>query len=274
VTEDAPASPAHAYHQYLEPAIFQPLLEQVMECAAPEPGDRVLDVACGTGVLARRASSLTGPSGRVTGVDLNPMMVEVARGIETHGGAPIEYLQGDACDLGFPDGSFDWAYCQQGLQFFPDRSSGVREMKRVLDVGGRVVIACWKGLDHLPLFAALTDAEEVHLGALGVGVTRDDLEAPFSLAEATEIDRLLAEAGFEEMEVVEREIQARFDDPDRFVGRMEFAYAAVVPQFAEDPSAFAAYLAAVTEDTKDIIESYRTDDQLVFPMRTNIAVAS
>lgn len=272
MTENQAANPAQGYHEYLGPALFEPLLEEVMACATPRPGERVLDVACGTGVLTRRAASEVGASGVVVGVDLNPMMVEVATAVGSPDGASIDYVQGDATSLDFPDRSFDSVYCQQGLQFFPDRAAGVGEMHRVLAEDGRAVVATWKPLDDLPLFAALTDAEDVHLKALGVGITRAELDAPFSLGDPEELEALLAEAGFQEVEVVDRTIEARFPDATRFVARMEFAYAAVIPQFAEDPSTFQAYLDAITEDTKDIVEQYRAGDEIVFPMHTNIAV--
>ena len=272
VTDSRP-TPAHAYQEYFGPAIFEPLVAKVLECAVPAPGDRVLDVACGTGIVTRRVAALAGRSGRVVGVDINPGMLEVARSVPTLNEARIDWLAGDGTALDLPDEALDLVYCQQGLQFFPDWAAGAGEMRRVLRDGGRAVIATWQGPDRHPLYAALADAEEPHLGALGVEISRQELEAPFLLGSAEELERILRGAGFTDIRIVERSIDARFATADRFVERMEFAYAAVIPQFAEDPAAFEAYLAAVARETTEIVERYRDGDHIVVPMHANIAIA-
>lgn len=267
-------SPAQAYQTYFGPSIFGPLVDVVVSVAPPRAGDRVLDVACGTGVVARRMAEIVGEGGTVVGIDINPKMIEVARSISVPGGPTIEYREGDGTALDLPAASFDYVCCQQGLQFFPDRTAGAAEMRRVLAPGGTAVVVTWKGLDHHPLYAAMADAEEPHLGSVGANVTRAELEAPFSLGDPEELRRLLADAGFASVEIAERSIEARFPDADRFVERMEFAYAAVIPQFAEDPAAFTRYLDAITEDTRDAVAAAREGDEVVVPMHANIAVAS
>lgn len=274
MNDNEPTSPARAYQEYFGPAIFEPLSDAVIECAAPRRGDQVIDVACGTGIIARRAAALVGTTGNVVGVDVNPAMVEIARSIPVPEGTPVEYQEGDGTALEFVDESFDFLYCQQGLQFFSDRVAGAQEMRRVLRPHGRAVVATWRGLDRHPLYAALADAEEPHLRALGVRVSRDELEAPFSLGDSDELRGLLTDAGFTQVQVEQRSINARFSTPDRFVERMEFAYAAVVPQFAEDRAAFGRFLEAINRDTRDVVEQYRKGDHVVVPMHSNIAIAS
>lgn len=265
-------TPAEAYQEYFAPAIFEPLADELLRCATPEPGDRVLDVACGTGIVTRRLAAAVGGAGQVVGVDLNPGMLQVATAQADPGATTIDYRQGDAQALDLPDDSFDLVLCQQGLQFLPDRAAGVREMHRVLVDKGRSAIACWQGLDRHPVFAALTEAEVPHLQAFGVEVTADDVVAPFSLGDADELASLLTSAGFRDVDVVERTIETRFATPERFVERMEYAYAAVVPQFTRDPEVFADYLARITESTRHIVERYVEGDRVVFPMHTHIAV--
>jgi SAM-dependent methyltransferase len=271
VTIQAP-SPAHAYQDFFGPAIFEPLRAHVIELAAPRRAERVIDVACGTGIVTRALAERVGPGGRVVGVDLNPMMIEVARSLPAPAGA-IEWREGDGTALDLPDAAFDLACCQQGLQFFPDRAAGAAELRRVLATGGRAVVAAWQGLDAHPLYAALADAEEPHLAALGVEITRAELTAPFSLGDAGALRALLTGAGFGEVEIATRTIQARFPGADRFVERMEHAYAAVMPRFAADPAAFQAYLDAIARDTRPIVESHRDGDDVVIPMHANIALA-
>jgi SAM-dependent methyltransferase len=267
-------NPTEAYQSYFGPAIFEPLTERVLAVAAPAAGERVIDVACGTGILTRRAAAHARPRGRVVGVDINPAMIETARAIEPDdASAPIEYRESDGTALDEPRGAYDVAYCQQGLQFFPDRAAGAAELRRVVRDGGRAVVAVWQGIDRHPLYAALADAEEPHLAALGVSLSREELIAPFSLGDADELRDLLTRAGFADIELTTDSIEARFADADRFVERLEYAYAAVVPAFAQDPAAFQAYLERIAADTQGVVEEYRAGDEVVVPMHANIAVA-
>src|SRR5687768_3660309 len=128
MTQQIDTAPAQAYETHLVPAIFKPHTEVTVGLAALQPGERVLDVACGTGVVSRAALGAVGPTGSVTGIDINPAMVEVARSL-----APdATFKQGSALELDVPDGSVDCVTVQQGLQFFPDRAAAAREMFRVL----------------------------------------------------------------------------------------------------------------------------------------------
>jgi ubiquinone/menaquinone biosynthesis C-methylase UbiE len=115
------------YERYLVPAIFGVWAPVLIDAAALRPGDRVLDLACGTGVVARQAKPHVGPTGAVTGVDLNPGMLAIARSVEPS----IDWQEGNAGALPFTDGSFDVVFCQLGMQYFPDRSAAIGEMHRV-----------------------------------------------------------------------------------------------------------------------------------------------
>ena len=271
MTDTIPATtPAEAYETYFGPAIFTPLADALLPHAAVGPGERVLDLACGTGIVTRRLPALVGDAGRVVGADINPAMLEVAR---RHGGGGVEWLEGNGTALDLPDAAFDLVVVQQGLQFFPDRQAGAAEIRRVLAGGGRLALAVWKGIDHHPLYAALAEAEAPRLVEHGVDVTYQDLVAPFSLGDATALCSLLLDSGFADVTLAEATVLARFPDADRFLERLEYPYAAVVPRFAEDPVAFAAYLDAVALATQEVVASYRQGDEIVVPMHTNIAVA-
>jgi SAM-dependent methyltransferase len=271
MTTQPTLTPAEVYQAYYGPAIFEPLTSILLEHARPAVGESVLDVACGTGIVTRRAAASVGA--RVVGVDLNPGMLEVAKDVTSATDLTIEWQQGDGASLELPDASFDLVLCQQGLQFFPDRGAGASEMRRVLRDGGRAVIATWQGPERHPLYTALADAELPELTRHGVPVTHDELVAPFSLGDPDEVRDLLRGAGFREVEISQASIVARFPDPDRFVERLEFAYAAVVPAFAEAPSAFANYLDAITERTREVVEGYRDGDHIAVPMHTSVAIA-
>lgn len=266
-------TPAEVYQEYYGPAIFQPLAEELLALATPQEGERILDIACGTGIATRRAAEVARKPARVVGVDLNPGMVAVAATLAAPPGVTVEWREGDGTALDLPDDSFDLVLCQQGLQFFPDRAAGVAEMRRVLAPGGRVAIATWQGPERHPLFVTLADIEAPHFESFGIGVTRDDALAPFSLGHAEELRALLEGAGFGDISIETRTIDVRFADADHFLERLESAYAAVIPQFVEDPAKFDAYLAAVGEASRHVVEQHREGDHVVTQMHTHITTA-
>ena len=130
------------YQQFLVPAIFERWAAMLIGVADLQDGDRVLDLACGTGVVARTAATRVGPTGRVVGVDVNDAMLTVARG----SGSEIDYQSADATELPFADAAFDAVVCQQGLQFFPDRLGALHQVRRVLDRGGQATVAVWRSM--------------------------------------------------------------------------------------------------------------------------------
>jgi ubiquinone/menaquinone biosynthesis C-methylase UbiE len=127
--------------------MFAPCATQLLDLAAVEPGERVLDVACGTGIVARRAAARVGAGGVVAGSDVNEGMLEVAAATAIDLPVRIEWHRADATALPLPDGAFDVVCCQQGLQFVPDPPLALREARRVLTPGGRLALAVWRGID-------------------------------------------------------------------------------------------------------------------------------
>lgn len=183
VTADA----AEVYQRLFVPALLQEWAPRVADAAGIGPGQRVLDVACGTGVLARHAAELVGVKGSVTGLDINDGMLAVARRL-----APlIDWRQGPAERLPFVTGTFDAVVSQFGLMFFENRVGAIREMARVLRPGGRLAVAVWDGIDHSPGYAALAG---ILRRLFGAEVARG-LEGPFVLGDRTALQSLFAEAG-------------------------------------------------------------------------------
>jgi SAM-dependent methyltransferase len=131
------------YERELVPAVFGAWAPVLVDLAQPRSGHRVVDVACGTGIVARIAAMRVGPTGAVVGIDLNPGMLSVARSAastEPRSGGPLQWQEASADKLPLADGSFDIVYCQLGLQFFADRAAALREMRRVLDTEGRLAL--------------------------------------------------------------------------------------------------------------------------------------
>ncbi|HEY6684258.1 MAG TPA: methyltransferase domain-containing protein [Propionibacteriaceae bacterium] len=142
---------AEAYEKLFVPALFAQWAPLMVDIAKIADGQRVLDVACGTGVAARAAAGRVGLTGSVVGLDLNPAMLEVAAGTPSD----IEWRQGDAANLPFGDGEFDAVLCQSALFFFPDVDAAVAEMARVVRPGGAVAVQTYASLDDQPGFREL-----------------------------------------------------------------------------------------------------------------------
>jgi len=128
----ASESVAEASERYLMSTFGYAWTQALVQLAMPQEGDRVLDVACGTGPVARYIAPFVGSTGRVVGLDLNSGMLDTARAMPVPAGVSIEWREGNATALPFPNAGFDVVCCQQGLQFFPDRPAALREMHRVL----------------------------------------------------------------------------------------------------------------------------------------------
>jgi ubiquinone/menaquinone biosynthesis C-methylase UbiE len=182
--------PAANYERYFVPAIGAPLARELIELAQLRPSERVLDVACGTGVVARLAAEHVNGSG-VVGVDVNPGMLEIAR--EAGGPTQIEWHEASAEALPFDDATFDVVFCQMGLQFFADKRGALREMRRVLRPGGRVFLNVPGPTP--PAFAVLEWALDRHVGWEGARF----VTSVFSLYEVSEIRGLLEDAGLKDV---------------------------------------------------------------------------
>jgi SAM-dependent methyltransferase len=253
-------SPAEAHESYFVPAMFRPWAELLLDAARLVPGERVLDVACGTGIVARTAVEEVGPEGQVTGLDLNPAMLAVARSRDT--AARIRWVEGSAQALPFPAASFDVVLCQHGLQFFPDRVQALREMRRVLVPGGRALVMVLQSIDRHPVFLALMEAVASELG-----LPLAQVAIPFAVPDAETLAAIHGSAGFRGGEVVPVDTEVRFDDPARFVPMAVASSAAAVPAFAQlTPDDRAALLARVGEATAPALAGRVQDGQLVFTM--------
>jgi ubiquinone/menaquinone biosynthesis C-methylase UbiE len=184
---------ADNYERYFVPAIGRPLGMDLVDAAALQPGECVLDVACGTGVVTRLASERVGAGGRVAGSDINPAMLETARAAAR--GATIEWHQADAESLPHADGSFDAVLCQMGLQFVANKLAALREMRRVLAPAGRVVLNVPGPTPALMAAFAETLARHVNAGVASF------LHLVFALHDPDELRDLLDTTGFRDIDV-------------------------------------------------------------------------
>jgi ubiquinone/menaquinone biosynthesis C-methylase UbiE len=202
------ASFPSVYEELCVAGFFLGFADELVQAAKLSAGDRLLDIATGTGIVLRQARLRHPDLGRTTGLDLNPSMLAVAREMSP---SDVELVEGSALSMPFEDGSFDVLTCQQGVQFFPDRIQAFSEFHRVLANGGHAVVACWAEVEACPAYAAIVDvvAEQMP-DALGAAMN------PFALPDAGELRGLFEGAGFGDVEVERVERPMSFATPADF----------------------------------------------------------
>ena len=184
---------AENYQRFFVPAIATPVSIDLLRTADLQSGERVLDVACGTGVIARLAGEQVGPAGSVTAVDVAPDMIDVAASIPSPAAPPIDWRVSDAASLPLPGDAYDAVLCQMGLMFMEDRPAVVAEMRRVLTPGGRLVINTPGRIHHV--FELMEQAIIEHISPDLGGFVR----AVFSMHDPDALAALLRDAGLREV---------------------------------------------------------------------------
>jgi ubiquinone/menaquinone biosynthesis C-methylase UbiE len=253
---------AEAYERGQVPAIFAGWAVDLLEVAALHPGERVLDLACGTGILARLAAPQVTAAGRVVGLDVNEAMLAVARAQSPPAGAVIEWHHGNAATLPFADGSFDVVLCQQGLQHMEDRAAAVGEMRRVLVPNGRAVVS---------MFSRRVDQEAWETVAarfIGPDAAARIGRGPWRRLAADELCALFREAGFCTVESQTRARATGFDSPDAFIDyQLSGQNARLYRDLGPDR------VAALRAEARTAFEPYRIEGRLAFPQEAHVVVA-
>ncbi|MBS1134827.1 MAG: methyltransferase type 11 [Burkholderiaceae bacterium] len=193
---------ARAYEAMFVPGLFGEWAPRLAAATGIHPGQRVLDVACGTGVLARAVQSLSGPTGYVAGLDPNPGMLVVARDLAD----TVDWRLGVAESIPFPENTFDAVVSQFGLMFFDDRRQALREMLRVLTADGRLGVAVWDAVAAMPAYAD----ETALLERLAGNQAANAIRAPFVLGDRQQLSELFGQAGAASVAVATHEGVARF----------------------------------------------------------------
>jgi ubiquinone/menaquinone biosynthesis C-methylase UbiE len=256
-----------AYERYTVPAFnVDEWARDLVRIAGVRTGCRVLDVGCGTGVVARAAARLVGPGGKVVGLDINEGMLQMAEQLaEREEVGSIAWRQGDAATMPFGEAEYDVVLCQQGLQYFPDRPAALREMARVMTPTGRLAFSVWRSLERHPFFVALVNVLTVCLGVNSTAPFR----AAFSLFERDELKQLAGDAGF-------RNVHVRLDlKISRSASLAEF-----VPGYLS-ATPLACEVAAMAEEERTMmvraviqaLRDYRDDDGLAAPMECHVVTA-
>jgi ubiquinone/menaquinone biosynthesis C-methylase UbiE len=255
-----------AYERHLVPAIFAPWAMVLLDLAGLQPGERVLDAACGTGIVARAACSRVGAAGQVTGVDLNPGMLAMARAMAGEAGQAIAWQEGNLEALPFADGSFDVVLCQQGLQFCPDKAAAVAELRRVLREGGRLALSVWRDIRHAPYMLAVTGALADHVGI----EASQRMSAPCSFGSADALRAVLREVGFKNVQNRIDVLPMRVSSLEQFLPGQFMASPIAAEIDALDERARVAFF----DDIRGRLLPYMDDAGLAVPFEAHSVTAS
>jgi len=251
------------YERETVQTLGRPLAELMFAHVPLQAGDRVLDAACGTGVVTRVAAQRFRHLAHLVGVDLNPGMLDVARSHTPTTGVPVEWRQGDLGALPFLDSRFEVVLCQQGLQFVPDPGAALREMRRVLVPGGRLAFTVFS---EVPVYyAALADALARHVSAAAA----TSCLSRYTLQEATMLQTLVDAAGFGAITFRVLEVQRRM--PASAVSIVE---AMARAPYARDVAAVAeAVRHTIGQEVSTALQAYRDGDDVVIPHRSHLVQA-
>jgi SAM-dependent methyltransferase len=260
---------ADLYQRHLVPAVTAGWAADLVERAGLRRGERVLDVACGTGVVARAAAGRVGRAGHVAGVDINAGMLAVARSLPAGPGASVGWLEASALGLPFRAGSYDVVLCQLGLQFMPDQSAALAGMRRVLVPGGRLGLSVYGPIEHNPATFALAGALDRRLGPGASAAKR----AEHALADPALLRALAADASFSGVQIVTWTRIIRFASAADYV-RIQLTATPLASLLRYHAEASIGQLAqAVTADVASALHAYRADSGLAFPQEAHILLA-
>jgi SAM-dependent methyltransferase len=253
---------ARAYESLHVPALFEQWCPRVLNAAGVDTSHRVLDVACGTGVLARGAAARVGPEGYVVGVDPGRGMLAVAEAL-----APdIEWREAAAESLPYADHRFDAVVSQFGLMFFSDRTQALREMCRVLKPGGNLAVAVWESLENSEAYPIEVELLERMAGTAAA----DALRAPFVLGDTDELSALFEGAGLESVGIETANGTARFPSISAMVEADLRGWLPVMGVFLDEE-----LIRDILEEAETALAQYVADNgEVVFNAPAHIVTAT
>ena len=261
------ANPAEGYESYMVPTLFGPCARILIRAADPKPGERVLDVGCGTGIVAREIAPRLGATAAVTAVDLSANMLAVARAAAARERLTIEWREGNAEKLPFCDGAFDLVLCQFALMFVGDKAAALSEMRRVIPGSGRVLISVWQGLDRHPFYQTLHNVIEQRVGMSA-------LRQIFALGDTDDLHALAVAAGFQRVDIKPFSLTARFPNPEAFIaGEIEVDTAAIPSMQHLDSQPRQAIVTAITRDMQSPLKELISDNCVLIPFHGLIMTA-
>jgi ubiquinone/menaquinone biosynthesis C-methylase UbiE len=247
-----------SWERYLVGSAMESWARDLVHRAGLRPGDRVLDVACGSGIVARTANEHVRWNGKVTGVDINPGMLSVARQVTAYTNPPIEFVEGNAVELPFKDNSFDKVFCQFSAQFFPDRVAAFRQMLRVTAPGGRAFVSTPRGINHNVVYKPFLASLEKHISKEAAEI----FGSVFNVSDASMLRTPFEQAGWKDVHIEIRNDTIRYPSAKDFV-RWEFESMptpALWQKFGETGE-------AIAEDLQRALADHIDDNGIVLPFQ-------
>jgi ubiquinone/menaquinone biosynthesis C-methylase UbiE len=247
------------YENVMVPLWFGRWAEALIELVDPKNGEKILDVACGTGVTTRLVKEKVGPTGHVTGLDINAGMLIKAR--ELAADLDIEFNESDVVDTTLQSNSFSAVISQHGYHYFPDQAAALAEFYRVLMPQGRIAISIWDG--HSAYTEAICHAVEKFISPEIARIQRSQRITP----SASDLTKQLSDAKFERVEIVRQQLNIKVPKPSEFVplhlGSMPIAQAFIdLPDDQKD---------ALISDVENSMSDYIKGDQMMYPDAVNVA---
>jgi len=258
-------SAAEMYERNMVPAIFEPFARDLLEFVDLKKGESVLDVACGTGIVARLAWPKLAPTGRVVGLDVNRGMLEVAGNAARQSGADIKWAEGSVSEMPLHPGEFDVVLCQHGLQYFPDKPVALKEMRRVLGGRGRLVFNVWRPISFNAGHLVFSDVLQRRVSEEAAATRR----APFIFSDRNQIRTLVTDAGFHDVIVSLTARVARFASAEAMVRIMIAGTPLGATMNSDDPELLRTVINEVTTGLSEYVD----DRGLAIPMQGWIVTA-
>ncbi len=251
------------YERVLVQPLFRPFADELVARLKPTQGDSLIDVACGTGIVARIARQRLGPTARIVAVDQAPPMLGVARTVDS----TIDWREGNASALPVREGeTFSLLTCHQGLQFFPDKPAAVREMRRVLAPHGRVAIGCWRSLRDMPAALEFNQIAERLTGPI--------TDSRYSFGDPEALRTLLTDNGLRDVVVDTFTHDVRFADVKVFATLNAMAVIGMSEKGKTLSEGQRGELAGqITAESREVIARHTRNGELVVPFSINIATA-
>ena len=259
------ATGAGAYEKYLVAKLFTSLADDTLAHVGLKPTDRLLDAACGTGIVARRAAPIIGQQGTIFGYDLNDSMLQAAILTSADLDTYIEWKQGNLVDMPYADESFDVIVCQQALQFLPSPVDALREMRRVLDQNGRIALSVWRSINFHVGYKVFSELLDQYVGQ-NTGMM---MRSPFPNWTIEHLRGLMEEAGFQDIHININIRNVRYDSPAAFLREEEESS----PLAATISAINAEIRTAFVSDIASQLSDYADDDGLIFPLEAYLVTA-
>jgi SAM-dependent methyltransferase len=251
---------AEIYESQKVPSVFGPLASATFDAVSLPENGHALDVACGTGIIAKLLAKHLPGKGRIVGTDLNPAMIALAQKTMPASQHSIDWFVCDVGELPFEDGEFDIAFCQQGLQFFPDKPRALAEIARVLAPNGRLVLTCWRAIS--PLFQEVSNSLNKRVSEKSA---KQALH-PFSFRDGEVIASLLRGAGFR-LTSASSLLVPRPLTPARAAIRREILASPYEKDLLEKGD---EVIDAIVADVDAALEQYRQGESLIIPQEAHL----